>query len=191
MRRSLPVALMLFGCEGVSPPGDLSKFTPVKSLAQVSGYAGKGSELTRLDIDDALPNGTVDLTADYAPKIRYTFRAPATERDISDLGAGPPGSAPKVGDWISVSVRVENSKYWCRGKDCATKGMERSVSRATVSEKGFVPACNLEELWKAARAAGAPTPAAADVKYSADGIDFEVGQPKFELKFDAHCKAKK
>ncbi len=188
MRSVLLLAAGLTACQGTSPPGDLKKFTPVESLPQVAAYAGRDAQLESLEAKYVLPDGTMDLTADYKPKVHYTFRIRATDKDVSGLQPGPPGSMPKAGDWIQVFVSVEDSDYWCTGQGCATRGMERSVSHTDAKDdKTIVPACAPAEIWKLARAAGAPAEGAATIRYDATEISFRIAKPEFEFLLDAKC----
>lgn len=173
--------------EGAEIAGDAARFDPVAGLGQALALAGPGARLERLDASGVRRDGTLDLTARYAPAPRtaYQLHRPAAAPDPAPpVGAG--GSPD--GHWYQ-SVRVEAYRPGQRRQVTTTTGSNRVqyfyVNRGLDMAEGVVsgtpggpplppPACRFARLWDEAIAAGAPADAVAQIRYDAGGYAFNI-----------------
>src|SRR5690606_6431707 len=89
-------ALIVTGCCAVentaAPPGDLERFDPIALFSEMAAYAGPEPRLVGMRATYVKPDGTMDLTADYHPRLQIDFVVNATADDVDQLGPVAPGS---------------------------------------------------------------------------------------------------
>ena len=174
--------------EGQPPPGDLQRFRLLEALPAVAAFAGQGAKLIDAEGTYVLSDGSMDLTADYRPNATYRFHIRATADDIAALPPLAPGISVRAGDTLTASVWVRKPDSLFRsGKGRLNRGMTRAVYRGPATDKPAVQ-CDPAALWKTAIAQGASAKAAAKLQYFADGVQFSIAEPRFELAFNAACE---
>ena len=211
MRASPPLvaALLVVGCsyEGTVPaPGPVERFDPVAPLAQIAAFAGPQAELLELRAIFVKADGTLDLDADYRPSVRYRFTALASKDDVEAQGPRAPGSGFGPNDRVVVEVDVHRAQMMggTRGgrrygyKD---RGMSRTVQSKADKDavKVAPPTCSFADLWRTAKASGAPGDVVAIIRYGlqkwpargaapAPAYEFRSNGKDFTLELDAACK---
>lgn len=165
-------------------PGSASSFDPIARYGDIVSFAGSDLQLTRLQADYVLSNGTIDLYANYNPSVDYYFA-----REIDPPGGRKPigvGSTPEGQYFETVYVTVEEDEF--------PFTMDRSnFTSTTPEEKTFAPAptCSFATLWEVALERGAPQSAVAKISYDDDGYDFTIDGTTTRLEFDMNCEVKR
>ncbi len=182
-------------------PGDARHFDPIAYFAGAEKFSGEGARLTGLEARHVASDGTLDLTASYRPTVSYKF-----VREVPTPADHPPAGKSDAGSWHEpIEVNVSQPNVWrsvtSRGGkgvfgnvqySYLQRGIEREV-RNPVSVKSVAPAlpapsCSFADLWRSAIAqANAPAGAVADIRYDADGYEFEIRDAKVHVLFDASC----
>jgi len=194
-------------------PGDAARFDTVASFPAVKAHAGEGVKLISIDAQYVKPDGTMDLYADYKPRVEYQFYR-ETE---------PPASAPPVGagsnpenKWyqrISVDVYRPGQMnhvtsmgggsnyeytYTNRGMDRDSDDPVSTIPGNEVPE----PKCGFADLWKYAIEKGAPADAVAGIEYKQQfrrtfaaggtreytGYNFRISGTDYNYYFDEECR---
>lgn len=195
--RGLPVIIAKFNKNNKPVPGDPHRFDPVASLTAVAAFAGPDSQLVGFEARFVRSDGTMDLTADYNPEVKYSFQRIIQASDKNKpLGAGG-GPGPR---YVPVTVQV-----WKPGRimfhhrigggvSSKWNEMERGMRREEGSEqvmpvgKPVTLRCSLEKLWQTAIQKGAPSDAVAAIRYDADwGYRFSIADTDVRLSFDDNC----
>jgi hypothetical protein len=178
------------------PPGDLTKFDPVASFAAMANYAGPKARLIELRAYYVKTDGTLDLSAEYFPRVTARFIAQASQADAEAQGPRAPGSGFRAGDDIFVEVEVQQPRTYhvnSGGSEWDEKhlGMGRTPSGAATQVPDLIdpPACSFGALWKDALAAGAPGEVVALITYDREGYSFQANGRDFSLRFSRDCKA--
>lgn len=175
-------------------PGDATRFDPVATFQEVAAYAGEGARLLSLTAYYVKSDGTLDLTADYYPRVDYEFaREVPRPDDAPPVGAGGTAS----GQWYEpIEIDAYQPNQWRRvsgsqNYSYMNQGMERDVSDATTTLSGtFVaaPACSFARLWETAITRDAPRDAVATIEYDAEGYDFRISDVSISLRFNTNCQ---
>jgi hypothetical protein len=175
-------------------PGDATRFDPIANFATIKAYAGSGAQLTGMDAYYVRSDGTLDLTADYYPRVDLDFVIPTTApANAPPIGAG--GSAD--GEWyIPVEVDIFQPGQWRkvsssgRSYTYMNRGMQRDVEEPTSSERTILPdpACSFADLWAVALTKDAPSGAVAMIDYDASGYRFYISDVSISLQFDMDCQ---
>jgi hypothetical protein len=181
-------------------PGDASRFDPVASFPVVAALAGEGAQLQRMEATFVRADGTLELTAGYAPApgVDYRFARPTAV----PANAPPLGARSQPGDSWFVPVEVNAARPWrWRNVSRSSGGVRlryqyvdlgltphgREPQSGTL-EAAPPPACSFATLWKAALERGAPSDAVATIEYDASGFRFEVRGTAVSLRFDPDCR---
>lgn len=168
-------------------PGDPTRFDAIASLEEVLAWAGPDARLERIYASGVRRDGTLDLTADFAPAPSATYefhREAEAPSPAPPVGAG--GSTD--GRWFR-SLRIEALKpgkrrqttrigggsaerfwYVSRGLDLHEGDITGVPSQAAIP----TPACSLASLWARAIAQGAPPDAVARIRYDARGYALAI-----------------
>lgn len=190
--------LIVTGCCAVentaAPPGDLERFDPIALFSEMAAYAGPEPRLVGMSATYVKPDGTMDLTADYHPRLQIDFVVNATADDVDQLGPVAPGSGYAVGDAIDLRLTVVEPALRFVRSGASTRnerhlGMERDPGRGKTTRTKFVPppTCSFATLWSAAIAEGAPKDVVANISYDEDGYRFYANGSDFRRKFAMDC----
>lgn len=196
--RGLPVIIAKFNRNNKPVPGDPHRFDPVASLTAVAAFAGHDSQLVGFEARFVRSDGTLDLTADYNPEVKYSFHRVVKASDSNKpLGAGG-GPGPR---YVPVTVQV-----WKPGRimfhhriggGVSSKwnemefGMRRTEGseQASPAGKPVSPKCPLKNLWQTAIQKGAPSEAVATISYDGNwGYRFTIADTDVRLTFNHDCK---
>ncbi|MBZ0286193.1 MAG: hypothetical protein K8I30_01160, partial [Anaerolineae bacterium] len=175
-------------------PGDPTHFDPIASFAAIKTYAGEGALLTGFEAYFVHSDGTLDLPADYYPRVSASFVIPTTApADAPPIGAG--GSAD--GEWyLPVEIAIFQPGQWrkvtsSRGSyTYVNKGMQRDVNDPTSNAPMILsdPTCSFADLWQEAIKHDAPQSAVAIIEYHASGYRFSISDVSIHLDFDMDCR---
>ncbi len=185
------------GCtyqESVEPPEDITAFNFTRALPKVEAYAGQDASLVKIEAYYVRSDGTMDLTADYRPRLNYTFvRKRAEGSEDGPIGTGQRQRAYEV---IEVEVREPG---WLNinsgGRSNSTerhKGMNRRISESgedVWKARTPPPKCDVKEVWaKAIKKVKAPKNAVAIITYERGGYQFSIHDVDINVVFDKKCK---
>jgi hypothetical protein len=175
-------------------PGDPTHFDPIANYAVIKAYAGEGALLTEFDAYYVHSDGTLDLTADYYPRVSTSFVIPTTApADAPPVGAG--GST--TGQWyIPVDIDIFQPGQWRKVSSnrvsytYVNKGMQRDVDDPTSSQQTILadPTCSFAGLWEEAIKHDAPESAVAIIGYDESGYHFSISDVSISLDFDTECQ---
>lgn len=174
-------------------PGDATAFDPIATFQEIAAYAGEGAQLIRLSAYYVKSDGTLDLTADYYPRVDYEFaREVPPPEDAPPVGAG--GSAG--GKWYEfIDIDAYQPNQWRRvsgsqNYSYMNQGMERDVSAPRTLSSTFIPPpeCSFADLWTVAMTQDAPRDAVAVIEYDSEGYDFRISDVSISLRFDTECQ---
>jgi hypothetical protein len=197
-RHAALVLVLTAGCftadNTAAPPGDLRKFDPIAGFAAIAAYAGPDARVVTMRASYVAIDGTLDLLADYHPRVEFEFVARATAEDAKAQGPQAPGSGFAVGDLLGTRLSVSAPGTWhvTSGNsewDEKHLGMDRRPgSKASGTEKlAAAPTCSFAVLWQRALEQGAPRDVVANIDYDADGYTFAANGRDFRRKFAADC----
>lgn len=183
--------------ESVEPPESITAFNPTRVLPEVQRYAGANAELVKFEAYFVRSDGTMDFTAEYRPRLTYTFVRKRTTKDTAPIGTGQKGRAYEIIEvevreptWIHTStssggVKKETTEHH--------KGMNRTArdgSESDWKERTSLPACGVEKVWKAARKdAGASKDAVATITWDHEGYEFQIDDLDIRARYDGDCHA--
>ncbi len=175
-------------------PGDATHFDPIANYATIKAYAGEGALLTAFEAYYVHSDGTVDLTANYYPRVTLEFVIPS----------GPPADAPPIGAggatngkwYIPVDIDIYQPGQWRKVSSNSgsysymNKGMERDTGSPTSNEPTILPdpTCSVADLWAEAIKHDAPESAVAIIDYDVSGYRFSISDVSIVLDFDMDCK---
>jgi hypothetical protein len=175
-------------------PGDATRFDPIANFAAIKAYAGAGAELIGFDAYYVRSDGTLDLNADFYPRVDLEFLIPTTApANAPPIGAG--GSAD--GEWyIPVDIDIYQPGQWRRVSGGSTsytyvnKGMQRDVDDPVSWERTLLPdpTCSFADLWAVALTKDAPSSAVAIIEYDERGYSFRISDVSISLYFDMDCQ---
>jgi hypothetical protein len=175
-------------------PGDATHFDPIANFAAIKAYAGEGAQLTGLDAYYVHSDGTLDLTADYYPRLDLEFVIPTTR----PANAPPIGAGGSVDDewFIPVEIDIYQPGQWRKvtsGSNSYTyvnRGMQRDVDDPTSSDQTILPdpTCSFADLWAVALTKDAPSEAVAIIDYDQSGYSFRISDVSINLYFNMQCK---
>jgi hypothetical protein len=155
-------------------PSDPSHFDPIAAYDAVHQFAGADLDLAYINIDYARSDGTLDLNANYDPRVEYEFF-----RELST----PPPNAPPVG-----SKGVTDQKWDDQADILIQPSRMLSVGGNVQGLKKIpAPKCSLKRLWDTAIEKGASKDAVAIVRLDASGYSFRIEGTKIDLSFDTDC----
>jgi hypothetical protein len=177
--------------------GEASHYDPIAAFDTVSDYAGENAELTSLEAYYVRSDGTMDLNAEYYPRVDYDFYRVVSETDGNEVPLGAPNStadAEVLYQAVSISVW---KPYQMRGVSTSNNysymhlGMEREIDepvRNRPAEAIPAPVCTFAELWATAiEKADAPAEAVAVIQYNAEGYYFYINDTDVRVYFDFDC----
>lgn len=196
-RRALVLALALSGCttadNTAAPPGDVRNFDPVASFEAMAAYAGPDARLVSLQAWFVRTDGTLDLEADYRPRVTAEFVTRATEADVAAQGPRAPGSGFAVGDPLDTALDVR-APHWQHVSSGGSEWDEKHLGmgrrpggKASARKFADTPTCPFRQLWQQAKQRGAPTDVVAIIRYDATGYTFEANGRDFKVRFAADC----
>jgi len=183
------------------PPGDPAHFDPVAGFGRIQTHAGAGARLLGFEARFVRADGTLDLGASYEPppSVEYRF---VRELPGPPKGTPPVGAGRGKGDHWYEPIRVTVTRPWQLRSVSRTAGgirtryqyfdlgMARDGGRAQAGpEATFAPrpACPLRDLWKLAAGLGAPSGAAAVVRYDSTGYSLRIEGTQIDLAFGVDC----
>lgn len=192
----------MMGEETYPLKSDAKRFDPFAAIPEIRERVGAKAHLIEVEASFVRSDGTMDLTAQYkpAPRVTYKFEVPL---DKAPDNAPPVGAGRSPGDiWIQ-QVEV----------DCYEPGQGRSVTRISGGSKTQYsyrnegmdidrntpsmgklkpdlgqPKVSTTALWKAALAKGAPSDAVARIKFDEEGYDFSVSGVDADIELDRDGK---
>lgn len=177
-------------------PGDPAKFDPLASFGEVQKFAGENLIFISLEARYIKSDGTVDLYADYNPRVEYTF-AKLSDAPENNVPPGAPGYSADGQKYDLITVELSRPfQMWSVTTNGSTSsyinlGMDRDVREASFSEipeeTVLPPACAFTELWQLARSYDAPTNGVAIIEYDEDGYDFRINGTGVDLEIDHDC----
>lgn len=194
------VFYIVVGCantDNTAPaPGNLNAFNPIGAFPKIAAFAGEQAGIVEIVAKYVLPNGTMDLEAEYKPNVEYRFVVFRSAKDYRDEGPLPPGA--KRDDYRYVNIKVfEPSTYHVTigaGRHSSerltkNKGMERHVSSTTDNNEEVIPPpkCDFSELWKNIPNSQAYKNDSAVIKYSKEGYKLELNGAKKTFWFKLDC----
>jgi hypothetical protein len=177
--------------------GEGNAYDPIAAFDTVSAYAGNEARLLSIEAYYVRSDGTMDLYADYYPRVNYEFYIVVDDEAGHDIPLGAPNStadAEVLYQGVTISVW---EPYQMRSVSTSTSysymhlGMERDVdepSRTKPAEPIPAPACSFADLWaKAIEEQDAPENAVAIISYNADGYEFYINDTDVRMHFDLDC----
>lgn len=192
------VVVLIAGCttakNTTAPPGDLHNFDPIVSFAAMASYAGPEARLLSMHAYFVRTDGTMDLTAEYRPRVDAEFVTKATAEDVADQGPLAPGSGFSAGAALRTQLVVRAPQMFhvtSGGSEWDEKhlGMgRRPVGTASGDERTIdPPSCDFKSMWQKALADGAPGDVVANIAYEGEGYTFEANGRDFRRRFDGTC----
>lgn len=177
--------------------GDPTAFDPIAQFDELQDYAGADAQLVAFDAYYVRADGTMDLTADYNPRVEAEFLSEVPRPD----NAPPPGVAGSgTGPW---SVRINVSAYRPGQARTVTQmggvssrytyvndGMTREEDEPATNDDPALqpPRCSLRDMWRVALTKDAPADAVAIIRYDEDGYNFNISGVGIHLEFTPDCK---
>ncbi|HEX2907384.1 MAG TPA: hypothetical protein VHO69_11020 [Phototrophicaceae bacterium] len=176
-------------------PGDASQFDPVARFDDIYSFAGKDYQFYTLDAEYVRSDGTLDLYANYQPKVTYRFvKETVKSGEARPIGAG---GNTEGRQWEVAQVVVSRpfeimSTSTGDGESVSLLlGMDRDVWSPVGSSPGEPvppPTCSFKTLWDIAITQDAPREAVAVIRYDADGYNFRIEGLSTNLNFDRDCQ---
>lgn len=176
----------------VSKPG---AFDPFGDFGEVTTGVGAKARLVSIEASGVRPDGTMDLTAEYSPAPRATYKfIEPTEEGKEKMP--PVGAGRKPDDVWAREVTAEayrpgqrshirkmggnvNAEYWHTNQGVTVKfETPRAQVLKDVDDR---PRLTTKEMWEKAISLGAPKDAVASVSYDAKGYDFDITGTGFSL----------
>jgi hypothetical protein len=190
-------AVIMQGCADNtrSIPGDLDKFDPIESLGAVSAFAGEKAVLYELSLRLVKPDGTLDFTQNYDPRVEYGFIVAGADA-ISGAGDKDMPLGVNRTVWKYVTVIITKPHWDSNSKGSSyNQGMKRIQSIfdppdylleriVKMDEAGrFHPTPS--EIWAKAIELGAPrNNAVADINCNFQGYRFKINGTDYAFQFE-------
>lgn len=178
--------------------GDGSAYDPIDAYDSVSAYAGENAQLISLEAYYVRSDGTLDLYAEYYPRVDYDFYVEVSSEAGNDIPVGAPnstGNADVLYQAVSIAVWHPNqmrSVSTSRSYSYMHLGMERDISqpqRSKPSNAVPAPACHFADLWATAiEKNDAPADAVAIIRYNAQGYNFSISDTDIRMQFGFDCE---
>ncbi len=169
---------------------DPSRFDLIQAMPLALELAGPGLDYWQLSAQAVRSDGTLDLTADYAPTaLIQLFGANGRSAPVGVPG-GPTARVVTIkverpGMVGTASVdRRGTSWRWSRGLDRLE--LDGFPTMATLGATP-PPRCSFQQLWTAAIALGAPADAVAAISHNASGYTFRIEGTPHSYRFDQSC----
>lgn len=200
---NLPIIGGMVSQGTVIPPGDMERFDPITTFAEVQAYAGENAKLATMKAELVNSDGTMNLKARYGLR-----RATMTYYFFRELSQPPANAAPigaggsTDGKWyepISVTIshpgesrymQKTTANYSFKG-NYMHQGMEKNVMFAvskTSAELIPPPSCPFKPFWDSAIKQGAPKDSIATIDYTELGYVFKIADTDINLKFGSDCQ---
>lgn len=195
----IPTAIATFFWEDTRQiEGEASAYDPIAAFDTVSAYAGNEAQLISMAAYYVRSDGTIDLNAEYFPRVDYEFYRLAGDDAANDVPLGAPNSTADAEIlYEAVSIEVWRPYQMRSVKSSSTSytymhlGMEREIdepSRNRPAEAIPAPACSFADLWAIAIEKGdAPADAVAVIQYNAEGYYFYISDTDVREYFDFDC----
>jgi hypothetical protein len=177
--------------------GEAEAYDPIAAYDTVSTYAGNNAQLISIEAYYVHSDGTLDLHADYYPRVDYEFYIVVSDEAGNEIPLGAPNStanAEVLYQAVTISVwdpGQTRSVSTSRSYSYVHLGMEREISepvRVKPAEPIPAPACSFADLWAIAIAEeNAPADAVAIIRYDADGYEFSINDTDVRMQFDTDC----
>lgn len=177
--------------------GDGNAYDPIAAFDTVSAYAGENAQLLSIEAYYVRSDGTLDLYADYFPRVDYDFYVEVSNEAGDDVPLGAPNSSANADTlYQAVSIAVwqpyqMRSVSTSRSYSYMHMGMERDISepqRSKPSNGVPAPACHFADLWATAiEKNDAPSDAVAIIRYNSDGYNFSISDTNIRMQFDFEC----
>jgi hypothetical protein len=175
-------------------PGDATRFDPIANFQAIKDYAGEGALLTGFDAYFVRADGTLDLTAEYYPRVSVTFVIPTdAPADAPPIGAG----GAMDGKWfIPVTIDIYQPGQWRKvtsnslSYTYVNRGMQRDTDDPTSADQLILPdpSCSFAKMWTEAIKRDAPSSAVAIIDYDAYGYHFRISDVSISLEFGLNCR---
>ncbi|MBP7005603.1 hypothetical protein KBB27_00555 [Patescibacteria group bacterium] len=182
-------------------PGDATHLDPVQALPAVRSYVGGDAQIVSFFAQFVRVDGTVDLEASYSPSpaVRYVFSKAA---DISGnkppIGTGGGQDGLMLGQTVNVTLTRPGQRFFVTKRDgmfsssysYTSKGMQKTEEDPRMIQthpKNTLPICSLQELWRQAVEAGAPSDGVATITYTGDLYTFSVYGRSMTFAFSPEC----
>ena len=166
------------------------RFDPIQALPDVGAMMGPSTRYWQFMAQGVRSDGTVDLTADYAPLVTYQSFA-------ESASTGAPLGAPGQAAMQLVIVHAMRPGWHVASRDSdgtswrLSRGLERSQipwhAHTTGLPTSSSPTCPLAKLWEQAIAQGTPADAVAQIVHNAQGYRFTIEGTSIEHRFDQGC----
>jgi hypothetical protein len=175
-----------------------SAFDPFGDLPEVVAGVGGSGRLVSIEASGVRPDGTMDLTAEYtpAPRASYKFIEPTEE---GKERMPPVGAGRKPDDVWARAVTAEayrpgqrshitkmggnvNAEYWHTNEGVTVK-FSSPGAQALPAGLG-APVLTTREMWEKALSLGAPRDAVARVSFDEEGYEFDITGTGFSLRWD-------
>lgn len=195
----VPIALTTyFWVETETIEGEGNAYDPIAAYDTVSAFAGNNAQLLSIEAYYVRSDGTMDLYAEYFPRVDYEFYTLADSETGNDIPLGAPNS---TADAEVLYQRVDISvwqPYQMRSVSTSSSytymhlGMGRDVDepvRDKPAEPIPAPACHFSDLWATAIAEeNAPENAVAVIQYNQEGYSFYINDTDVRMSFDFDCE---
>lgn len=169
---------------------DPASFDVNSMLPQAVKLAGPGLTYWQMSAQAVRPDGTIDLTADYAPT--------AIVQLFQDNGRTAPVGAPGGQTVRLISIRIDNpgmkvvystpsETRWAWSPGMSRLELESFPKSALISGPAELPRCAFKGLWEQAIALGAPADAVAAIHHSSAGYTFSIEGTAHSYRFDQGC----
>lgn len=171
---------------------DESSYDPIASFPEAEALADAredGLEFVHLSARFVRSDGTMDLTADYAPTALYQWSG--ANDGSRPLGAG--GEKQLLRTVRATDFGFELAATLPGGEKYYdfNLGLRRSDAVGAGAAPAPKPTCGFAKLWKEAIARGADANAVAVINYGAAGYHFQIDGTPFQMSFGNDCKPKK
>jgi len=170
--------------------GDPANFDPIARFDSLQAFAGEGAQLVRFDANFVRSDGTLDLTAAYAPYVIAEFVIAVDAPTDVPIGAGGGGTWYRT---VRIDAYQPNQARRVTGSGGSysyiNEGMTRDVNTPSVMTPTVLspPRCSLATLWQVAVAQGAPADAVATITYAAEGYAFAIRETNLQFAFGPDC----
>lgn len=182
-------------------PGDATRLDLVQALPAVRSYAGDGAQLVSFYAQFVRVDGTVDLQARYSPSptIRYVFSKPTNASESKPpIGTEGDQNGLALKQIVNVTLTRPGQRFFVTKRDgmfsssysYTSKGMQKTEEDPrmdAIQPKNTLPICSLQELWRQAVAAGAPSDGVATITYTGELYTFSVYGRSMTFAFSPEC----
>jgi hypothetical protein len=185
----------LFGIEPLktgrlSSIDDPANFDMAAAMPQVVELAGPGLAYWQMNAQAVRADGTIDLSADYAPTALVQF--------FQENGRAAPVGAPGGQTVRLISIRIDKpgmkaiyntptETHWAWSPGMSRLELDTFPKSALISAAAELPRCAFKGLWEQAIALGAPADAVAAIHHDSTGYTFRIEGTEHSYRFDQSC----